>query len=153
MVEKTKLGGNLEPAARSIIRKSFIQLRIRSASRLHRIPSPTDIDHDDTDSSTSEDDNSDAVGSSPNSFRASATSGTIGVAGPVKAVAVERGQRAGDEAGDGGANPRGGGQLEQLPFVLVAKEHLVGTWLAVFVRSNLFPRVSDVRTGECQLFD
>lgn len=33
-------------------------------------------------------------------------------------------------------------------FVVVAKEHLVGIWLAVLVRSCLLPQVSDVRTGE-----
>lgn len=33
-------------------------------------------------------------------------------------------------------------------FVLVAKEHLVGTWVAVFVRASLLPMVSDVRCGK-----
>lgn len=33
-------------------------------------------------------------------------------------------------------------------FVPVAKEHLVGTWLAVFVRASMLEHVSDVRSGE-----
>lgn len=33
-------------------------------------------------------------------------------------------------------------------FVLVAKEHLVGTWLAVFVRASVLEHVSDVRSGK-----
>lgn len=36
-------------------------------------------------------------------------------------------------------------------FVLVAKEHLVGTWLAVFVRASMVSRISDVRSGEARL--
>ncbi|CAM9572248.1 unnamed protein product, partial [Ectocarpus fasciculatus] len=32
-------------------------------------------------------------------------------------------------------------------FVLVAKEHLVGTWLAVFVRASMLKQVSDVRSA------
>lgn len=32
-------------------------------------------------------------------------------------------------------------------FVLVAKEHLVGIWLAIFVRATLLADISDVRTG------
>lgn len=54
-----------------------------------------------------------------------------------------------DEAGcgDGGSSAallaRNGGAT----FVLVAREHLVGTWLAVFVRASLLQEVSDVRTG------
>ncbi|CAM9157086.1 unnamed protein product, partial [Sphacelaria rigidula] len=44
---------------------------------------------------------------------------------------------------------RGPGEscLSQPSFVLVAKEHLVGTWLAVFVRTAMLPSVADVRTG------
>lgn len=53
----------------------------------------------------------------------------------------------GDSYGDRGtcaANlARNGGAT----FVLVAKEHLVGTWLAVFVRASMLQEVSDVRTG------
>lgn len=37
---------------------------------------------------------------------------------------------------------------DQPTFVLVTKEHLVGTWLAVFVRASMFPHVSDVRSGK-----
>lgn len=37
---------------------------------------------------------------------------------------------------------------ERPTFVLVAKEHLVGTWLAVFVRASMLPQVSDVRSGK-----
>lgn len=33
-------------------------------------------------------------------------------------------------------------------FVLVAKEHLVGTWLAVFVRASMLEQISDIRTGD-----
>ena len=36
----------------------------------------------------------------------------------------------------------------QAAFVLVAKEHLVGTWLAVFVRASMLTQVSDVRSGK-----
>lgn len=36
----------------------------------------------------------------------------------------------------------------QATFVLVAKEHLVGTWLAVFVRASMLTQVSDVRSGK-----
>eukprot|EP00752_Nemacystus_decipiens_P002667 g2495.t1 len=53
----------------------------------------------------------------------------------------------GDSFGDGGSSAallaRNGGAT----FVLVAKEHLVGTWLAVFVRASMLKQVSDVRTG------
>lgn len=49
---------------------------------------------------------------------------------------------------------RGPGEscLSQPSFVLVAKEHLVGTWLAVFVRTAMLPSVADVRTGELVQF-
>ena len=44
------------------------------------------------------------------------------------------------------------GQAQPAPpkaaFVLVAKEHLVGTWLAVFVRASMLTQVSDVRSGK-----
>eukprot|EP00903_Cladosiphon_okamuranus_P016392 g15117.t1 len=56
------------------------------------------------------------------------------------------------EGGKGGADD--GGSCAALlasnggdTFVLVAKEHLVGTWLAVFVRKSVLQEVSDVRTG------
>ncbi|CAM9117041.1 unnamed protein product, partial [Laminaria digitata] len=41
----------------------------------------------------------------------------------------------------------GGAPPPQATFVLVAKEHLVGTWLAVFVRASMLTQVSDVRSG------
>lgn len=122
---------------------------LRGASRLYRLSSPTDeVGHDDTDSDASEDDDDSEAGCSPNSFRADATSGAIGTAGPLEAVAVEPGQRAGGGAACGGGSSRGVGPRGQQSFVLVAKEHLVGTWLAVFVKEALLPGVSDVRTGE-----
>ena len=37
---------------------------------------------------------------------------------------------------------------EEATFVMVAKEHLVGTWLAVFVRASMLKQVSDVRSGK-----
>lgn len=47
---------------------------------------------------------------------------------------------------------RGRGQARgRSTFVLVAKEHLVGTWLAVFIRTSMLSQVSDIRTGECML--
>lgn len=47
-----------------------------------------------------------------------------------------------------GEEPTGGAGGSTDSFVLVAKEHLVGIWLAVFVRSSLVAEVSDIRTGE-----
>ncbi|CBJ29438.1 conserved unknown protein [Ectocarpus siliculosus] len=41
----------------------------------------------------------------------------------------------------------GGVSDEGTTFVLVAKEHLVGTWLAVFVRASMLKQVSDVRSA------
>lgn len=46
----------------------------------------------------------------------------------------------------------GGSSDEWSPFVPVAKEHLVGTWLAVFVRASMLKYVSDVRSGENEKF-
>lgn len=42
----------------------------------------------------------------------------------------------------------GGVSDDGTTFVLVAKEHLVGTWLAVFVRASMLKQVSDVRSGK-----
>lgn len=57
------------------------------------------------------------------------------------------GECVGGGGGDGGGCAallaRNGGAT----FVLVAKEHLVGTWLAVFVRASMLHDVSDIRTG------
>lgn len=39
-------------------------------------------------------------------------------------------------------------QKREPTFVLIAKEHLVGTWLAVFARSSMLPHIRGVRTGE-----
>ncbi|CAM9717188.1 unnamed protein product [Ectocarpus sp. 4 AP-2014] len=41
----------------------------------------------------------------------------------------------------------GGVSDDGTTFVLVAKEHLVGTWLAVFVRTSMLKQVSDVRSA------
>lgn len=47
-----------------------------------------------------------------------------------------------------GLGDAGGVSNDGTTFVLVAKEHLVGTWLAVFVRASMLNQVSDVRSGK-----
>lgn len=53
----------------------------------------------------------------------------------------------GVDFGDGGSRAANLALNGGATFVLVAKEHLVGTWLAVFVRASMLQEVSDVRTG------
>lgn len=63
----------------------------------------------------------------------------------------ESASRGGEEAGGGGGNDSAGAvpaTNDGSGFVLVAKEHLVGTWLAVFVRASMLAHVTDVRSGK-----
>lgn len=103
------------------------------------------VDDGDTGSDSSDQDTDDSSGESSTTFR----EGCISVApsgmdgGGLDAVStVQRGQ-------DGGDNKKGAGCATRRgpTFVLVAKEHLVGTWLAVFVRASMLSDVSDIRTG------
>lgn len=74
-------------------------------------------------------------------------SGLGGGTSPCEGVVDGGGGGADGGNGDGGSSAallaRNGGAT----FVLVAKEHLVGTWLAVFVRASMLQEVSDIRAG------
>lgn len=53
----------------------------------------------------------------------------------------------------GAKAPEDGSQQDQRrgrdsSYVMVAKEHLVGTWIAIYVRAAILPQILDVRTGE-----
>lgn len=69
---------------------------------------------------------------------------------PLGGGAASRGDGGGGVAGGGGGGSGAATLLASdggATFVLVAKEHLVGTWLAVFVRASMLQEVSDIRTG------
>lgn len=61
--------------------------------------------------------------------------------------AATHGEGGSDDVDDGGSCAALLASNGGATFVLVAKEHLVGTWLAVFVRASMLQEVSDVRTG------